>query len=129
MNIAEILYGPSLFIVKMSILVQYLKMLAPSRTVNPEMFWGSWFVIVTSFVFYTIDTFLTIFACNPRPKIWNKLMPGTCMNYLAVIAATGFFNIISDVAILVLPVRTVWMLHIPRQKKIAISMLFATGIT
>jgi hypothetical protein len=128
MNIAEILYGPTIFIIKMSILVQYLRMLAPSRTVNPEMFWGSWVVILVSFMFYTIDTFITILACNPRPKIWNKLIPGgTCMNYDAVIAATGFFNIFSDVAILVLPIRTVWQLRIPRQKKIALSMLFATG--
>ncbi|KAF2464557.1 uncharacterized protein BDR25DRAFT_95504 [Lindgomyces ingoldianus] len=129
MNYAEILYGPTIFVVKMSILVQYLRMLAPNRTVNPFMFWGSWIIISTSFTFYTIDTFITIFACNPREKIWNKLrQEGHCMNYNAVVLATGYFNIISDVAILLLPVRSVWQLSIPLRKKVAISFLFATGL-
>jgi hypothetical protein len=113
----------------MSILVQYLQMFAPSRTVNRFVFWGSWLVILTSFTFYTIDTFLTIFACNPREKIWNKFeQKGHCINYNAVILATGYFNIASDLAILLLPVRSVWKLQIPLRKKINISLLFGTGL-
>lgn len=108
MNLAETLYGPTIFLVKMSILVQYLQMFAPHRTVDKFMFWGSWSVILTSFAFYTADTFLTIFACTPRENIWNQFNPGDyCIDYHAVIFATGFFNIISDLAILLLPVRSV----------------------
>jgi hypothetical protein len=129
MNVAEIVYGPTIFLVKMSILVQYLQMFAPNRTVNPFVFWGSWLVILTSFAFYNVDTFLTIFACSPRENIWNKFKPGgNCINYHAVIVATGFFNIISDLAILVLPVRSVWKLQMPLRRKINISLLFGTGL-
>jgi hypothetical protein len=128
MNILEILYGPSIFIVKMSILVQYLKLLAPNRTVNPIMFWGSWIIIWTSLIFYTTAMFLAIFAYNPRPKIRDDAIPGTCVDYYAVNIARAVFNIISDVAILILPARTVWLLRIPRRKKVATTALFATGI-
>jgi hypothetical protein len=127
MNIAEIIYGPAIFVVKMSILTQYLRMFAPNRTVNPFVFWGSWLVVWTSLAFYTIDTFITVFACNPRDKIWDKFeQGGHCINYNAVIIATGFFNIVSDLAILLLPVQCVWKLRIPLRKKVNISLLFGT---
>jgi hypothetical protein len=51
------------------------------------------------------------------------------MNYRAIIVSTSFFNIASDVFILLLPLRTVWKLQIPTKKKIAISLLFGTGLT
>jgi len=50
------------------------------------------------------------------------------VNYRATIVSTAFFNILSDIAILLLPVRTVWKLRIPTKKKVAISMLFGTGL-
>jgi hypothetical protein len=81
-------------------------------------------------VFYTITTLLTILACTPREKIWNKLyVGGHCMNYRAIIMSTAIFNIISDLAILLLPVQAVWKLQIPIRRKVAISLLFGTRLT
>jgi hypothetical protein len=113
-----------IFCVKMSITFQYLHMFAPNRTVNPFVFYGSWLIVITSAIFYTITTFLTIFACLPREKIWNKLYTGEghCLEYRAIILSTAIFNI------LLLPVRTVWKLRIPTRKKVAISLLFGTGL-
>lgn len=129
MNICEIMYGPWVFIVKMAVLLQYLRMFAPNRTINPFVFYGTWIITTVCALFYTADTLATIFACTPREKIWNKLYSGGhCINYHAVVISTGFFNIFSDVAILLLPVRSVWKLRIPTRKKIGISFLFATGI-
>lgn len=130
MNIAEILYAPNILLVKMSILVQYLKLFAPNKTVNPFVFIGAWIVIASSFIFYVVDMFFTIFACSPREKIWNKFyIGGHCpINYNAIIIATAIFNIISDIAILILPVRSVWKLRMARKKKIGITLLFATGL-
>jgi archaellum biogenesis protein FlaJ (TadC family) len=113
----------------MSITFQYLRMFAPNRTVNPFVYYGSWLIVIICTLFYTITTLLTIFACAPREKIWNKLyVGGHCLTYRAIILSTAIFNIISDVAILLLPVRTVWKLRIPTQKKVAISLLFGTGL-
>jgi hypothetical protein len=128
-NILEVLYGPLSFCIKMSVILQYLRMFAPNRTVNPFVFFGSWTIIILCTVFYTITTFLTVYACSPREKIWNKLyVGGHCMNYRAIIISTAFFNIVSDISILLLPVMTVWRMRIPTKKKVAISFLFGTGL-
>jgi hypothetical protein len=128
-NILEALYGPLIFCVKMSIILQYLRMFAPHRAVSPLVYYGSWFLIATCTTFYAATTILTIFACTPREKIWNKLyIGGHCMNYRAIIVSTAIFNIISDVAILLLPVTSVWKLQIPAKRKVAIIMLFGTGL-
>jgi hypothetical protein len=119
-----------IFCVKTAVTLQYLRMFAPNRTINPFVFYGSWLIMTACAVFYTLTTLLTVFVCTPREKIWNKLYPGGhCMNYRAIIVSTSFFNIVSDAFILLLPVRTVWKLQIPTKKKIAISLLFGTGLT
>ncbi|KAF2267550.1 hypothetical protein CC78DRAFT_576918 [Lojkania enalia] len=128
-NILEILYGPLVFCIKMAVTLQYLRMFVPNRTVNPFVFYGSWSIITACTIFYIVTTFLTVYACNPREKIWDKLMlGGHCLNYRGIIVSTACFNILSDVAILLLPVTTVWKLRIPTKKKIAISLLFGTGL-
>ena len=86
-------------------------------------------LIWISFLFYSIDTFFEIFLCNPRQKIWNLLITdGHCFDQTAAYMATGIFNVVSDFAILVLPIWPVWKLQMPRRKKIMISAIFATGI-
>lgn len=126
----EVLFGPLVLCMKLSIILQYLRMFAPHRVVNPLVYYGSWLIITTSTVFYTTTTFLTIFACTPQEKIWNRMyVGGHCIfqTTRGVIFATAIFNIISDVAILLLPITTVWKLRIPMGKKVGISLLFGTG--
>jgi hypothetical protein len=129
MWIAEIIYAPTILFIKLAILLQYLRLLAPSRTVNPFMFYGAWIIITVNTTFYIITTFISLFLCFPREMIWNKFIKeGHCINQDATIMFTALFNITSDIAILVLPVRSVWKLRIPLRKRIGISLLFATGI-
>ncbi|KAL8783397.1 MAG: hypothetical protein Q9213_004656 [Squamulea squamosa] len=128
--VSRILYIPAIFFVKLAILSQYLRLLAPNMSVNRTLFIAARVIIVASLVFYIISTFLTIFACSPLEKIWNPLIQGgRCLNNNNIgVLISILFNIISDVVILLLPVKTVWGLQIPRNKKIKILALFATGL-
>ena len=93
------------------------------------MHYGGWSMIVAMFIFYTADVPITLFICNPREKIWNSYYEGgTCMDYNALVIASASFNIISDLFILLLPVRSIWKLRIKSSKKLAIVALFATGL-
>ncbi|KAL8744504.1 MAG: hypothetical protein Q9184_007991 [Pyrenodesmia sp. 2 TL-2023] len=105
-------------------------MLAPSRVVNPALFIGARIIIAILFVYSVITEALTIFQCSPRAKIWDPFIEG---GYCIDISDSGqvvnaFVNIATDVAILVLPARTVWKLRIPRRKKFEIILIFATGL-
>ncbi|KAL8925179.1 MAG: hypothetical protein Q9208_003684 [Pyrenodesmia sp. 3 TL-2023] len=130
MYVAALFYHPTVFLVKLAILLEYLRMLAPSKVVNPALFIGARIIIVVVFVYSVISEAFTIFQCSPRAKMWDPLIEGGhCIdNSNAGQVVTGFVNITTDVAILVLPARTVWKLRIPRRKKFEIILLFATGL-
>ena len=103
-------------------------MLAPTKSVNAILFYSSRVIIAVTLVYYIISTFILIFACSPREKLWNPLITeGHCLNVVTLLLATRVFNIISDIIILVLPARSVWRLHMPPKKKIPIILLFAIG--
>ena len=60
--------------------------------------------IWTMLIFYLVETIFEIDICTPREKIWNPLMEtGHCYNVDATFMATGIFNVLSDFAILILP--------------------------
>lgn len=93
------------------------------------MYYGGWGIIAAMFMFYSADIPLTLMICNPREKIWNEYyVGGSCMNYNALVMASAAFNILSDLFILLLPVRSILKLRIKSSKKAAIVALFATGL-
>lgn len=128
MNINQILYGPAMTLVKVAILLQYIYLLAPTTAVNPFLGIGSRIMIAVSVMFYFANTCITIWTCSPREKIWNDLIPGTCMDNNTLILITCVFNVLSDIIILLLPTHTVWGLNIEWRKKLGICALFATGL-
>ena len=69
-----------------------------------------------------------IFTCWPRERIWNPMAPGRCMKTESFMLASVIANVISDVAILVLPLASVMSLQMPLKRKIGVSAIFATGI-
>ncbi|OAL47158.1 hypothetical protein IQ07DRAFT_634150 [Pyrenochaeta sp. DS3sAY3a] len=127
-NTAQVIYCPLCFLVKMSILLQYLQLFAPSRSINRTMWYGTWCTVAATFVAYTAFTFWTLFYCSPRTMIWNKLEMGTCMDVNIILFSQGGFNILSDVVVLLLPISSLWQLNVPLAKKIFITLMFGTGL-
>ncbi|KAH6639687.1 hypothetical protein C7974DRAFT_305779 [Boeremia exigua] len=112
----------------MSILMQYLRLFAPSRSGNKFMWYGAWTTIVATFIVYLFFTFWTLFYCKPRRFIWDKLIPGTCYDVNDIILSQGAFNMASDIVILFLPTFSLWQLNVPLARKMFITLLFATGL-
>ena len=78
--------------------------------------------------FYIAAVTVVLAQCNPREKIWNPLISGTCINNNANIIATGAFNFVLDVLIFILPIYAIVHLQMPIKQKIGISAVFATGL-
>jgi len=128
-NISAILYGLGIFCTKISILLQYLRIFAPTRQGNMIMYVGAHVCIWMNLVFYSITTVFYITICSPRAKIYDPLVTtGHCFNTAATFKATGVFNILSDFALLVLPLQSIWKLRRPLRRKILINVVFATGV-
>lgn len=93
------------------------------------MWYSARIIIVVTGVYYTISSFITMFACSPREASWNPLIASAkCLDNNMLTLITAAFNIVSDIAILILPARGVWKLRIPTKKKIGIVLLFALGL-
>ncbi|TVY39345.1 Satratoxin biosynthesis SC1 cluster protein [Lachnellula subtilissima] len=128
-NIVQILYGPTMFTVKLSILLQYMRIFVPRREGNMAMFVLIHIVLWADLAFYTADTLFEIFSCNPRELNWNKLIDhGSCFNIEALIISAGAINVVSDCVILFLPVFSIWRLQLSTKKKVQISAVFAFGL-
>jgi hypothetical protein len=128
-NAAQIVYCPLSFVVKMAILLQYLRLFAPSRKGHEFMWYGAWATIGATFMVYGFFTFWTMFYCRPRRFIWDKLTPGgKCYDVNDIIMSQGAFNMVSDVVILLLPSWSLWKLDVPLVRKLWITLMFATGL-
>jgi large subunit ribosomal protein L36e len=91
-------------------------------------YWAIQFLIYTNLVFYTIVTFIFVFQCSPREKTWNAGVPGQCLNVNSVFFFSGAWNILSDISMLVLPIHSIFKLHLPTRRKIQVSAVFAVGL-
>jgi len=117
------MYDCAIPLVKASILVQYLR-LFPSVKRASLMYIGCWATLLCLAVFYTVGFFVVVFACTPRKKYWNPLIQGTCRNTAFLNNATGVYNVLTDIIIVLLPQHEIWKLHMSARKKLAVSVVF-----
>lgn len=79
--------------------------------------------------YYFAILFARIFLCTPISTYWNP-GNGTCIDYYVVFTIDAFMSLITDGAILVLPIILAWPLHLPMSKKIrVVAILGAGGLT
>ncbi|KAL8947780.1 MAG: hypothetical protein Q9222_005978 [Ikaeria aurantiellina] len=94
---------------------------------------ASWVIGTILVIWTTVTILLGIFACRPIKASWILtvyLDPKTVcpITFPNVVNVHGFCNIITDFALLFLPVPMVWNLQMNIRKKIGLAMVFATGI-
>lgn len=115
-----------MFFIKLSILLQYMKIFVPAGTRN-LMYWGIQIVIWLNLAFYSIGTLVEIFACTPREKFWDvTITTGHCIDRNAINVASSAVNSCSDFITLLLPQKAIWDLQMPLRRKLAISSVFLT---
>jgi hypothetical protein len=93
------------------------------------MFWWTCHITLwINMLFYVPCTFIEIFGCSPRERLWNIMIEGRCLDMPKVIIASGVVNFLSDVVILLLPQRIIWRLKVSTAKRISIAGVFAIGV-
>ena len=93
---------------------------------------ASWIIGFVVVVWSTVTFLLMIFSCHPIKANWDVklyLKPTTHCYPRAydVINIHGFCNVITDFALLVLPLPMLWKLQMNVRKKLSIVAIFATG--
>jgi hypothetical protein len=114
-------------LVKLSLFALYYRLFALASTLTRRLVYvGSVLVIL----FYPSLSFMVVGLCAPRRgkdvvqahESWRcKSLDGSRFHIMSA------FNVASDVYLVVLPVRNVWRLQMPRGRKVAVCALFLTG--
>ena len=121
---ASALYVPPIATFKLSVLCLY-------RRIFPSNVLKRWLIAIGLFVllYSTAAVFVVIFQCYPIESNWDPTISGTCVNYGTYVLVIGILNIASDIAILTLPLPSLWRLQMPRSQKWVLSGLFLLGGT
>lgn len=69
----------------------------------------------------------SLFYCRPIPKAWDDSIPGQCVNRSNLNYAIAGFNILNDVALLLIPVPFLLTLQIAKKQRIVLICVFACG--
>ena len=126
----EVIYGPLIWLIKLSLFLLYLEVFARLRWLKYLVYFG----IIFTGLFYFSSMAALLGLCAPP-------YDATQLEYLSTITSPqcdgrskavnvvlGIVNIVSDFYILVLPLPAVWSLQLPTAKKVGVSAIFLTGI-
>lgn len=125
-NYIIILYGPLVFLVKLSVLLPLQHIFVTSR--RQAAFFVIQILIWANLAFYLAYLFVNIFQCTPRAKIWDHSLPGKCITEEVLLVSPAGINIVSDCSILAFPMVFVFRLNMALKNKLTIAAVFGTGL-
>ncbi|KAF0330657.1 integral membrane protein [Colletotrichum asianum] len=120
----EATYYVCISAIKISILCMYLRF-AVSRSFNILCIC----TIAFHALFFVICIGVTLSQCQPLSKQWDLTgtVEGMCINTTAFFYFTSGFNILTDIWILIIPIKTLSGILRPRREKIALAIIFGVG--
>jgi hypothetical protein len=116
-------YNLSTLFIKLSILSFYLRF-----SVDRAFRIAVYFVMFVTVGYTLPNALLFLYICKPMAFYWDWAIPnGTCINQQAAFDSANILNMITDFAILLLPIWMLRPLHAPLLKKIGISFVLMAG--
>ncbi|KAI1179218.1 hypothetical protein F4777DRAFT_502601 [Nemania sp. FL0916] len=129
-----VLFSLSSLLVKVALLALYLRVFSPNATARLMI----WVGVATIVAFYILAIIINIVFCVPismttpvpDKDAWaKKLEASSCSQAVYNLnAAIGLFGVVSDIYVLVIPIRMVCKLRIRRARKFGILGIFLTGL-
>ncbi|KAM7213831.1 hypothetical protein V8F06_010763 [Rhypophila decipiens] len=122
------LYGGVMLSIKSAVLLEWMHIFVPRGWRN-GFFWCCVAILTVNVIFYIAGIVIESLSCIPYAAIWDKTIPGAkCLNRKALDLTSSILNLVIDLAILILPHRVIWQLHLSVTKKFGISVLFIIGV-
>ncbi|KKY32331.1 putative integral membrane protein [Diaporthe ampelina] len=119
----EAIYMTSVTLPKVAILIMFLHIFVEKRVrlITKVVM----VVVVLHWLASGIIVMFTI--CQPFSFKWDKSIDGHCSNLIAAYRYISIPNILTDLAILVLPSSTLWHLNMSRTRKAGVFLTFLAG--
>ncbi|KAF2625391.1 MFS general substrate transporter [Macroventuria anomochaeta] len=122
----SVLYNPALMATKTSILIFYLNLSETQKIFR----WATISTLVVVNAGGLALTILNIVQCRPVSAAWASPVPATahCTNIVTIYLSSAPLNIITDLAILFLPMPILTSMRLPKKQKIILVITFGFGI-
>ncbi|PFH57106.1 hypothetical protein XA68_15498 [Ophiocordyceps unilateralis] len=123
----SILYNPALMATKTSILIFYLRLAKNTLVV---LRYASWATLVVVNVAGCVLTFMNIFQCSPIGAAWMATFDreSSCIPLLTEFICAAPVNIVTDLAILALPIPVLTGMRMPSRQKTILVLTFTIGV-
>lgn len=112
---------------KTSIIVFFLSVM--SKDVDPVFKWSNWLTLAVVNIAGLALTFLNLFQCRPIAAGYTYPTPknAKCIDIVTLYLSSAPVNIITDLAILFLPMPILTGMRLPRKQKIILIVTFSFG--
>ncbi|KAF4342388.1 L-fucose permease [Fusarium beomiforme] len=123
----SILYNPALMATKTSVLIFYLRLAKHTQRV---LRFASWLTLAIVNISGVILTFMNVFQCRPTQAAWdvNYDERARCIPLLTEFICSSPVNIVTDLAILALPIPVLTGMRLPSRQKTILVLTFTVGI-
>ncbi|EFQ35012.1 fucose permease [Colletotrichum graminicola] len=122
----SILYNPALMATKTSVLIFYLRL---SKNTKKVLRFASWVTLGIVNVAGAVLTLINIFQCQPVQAAWEIWRDTSrCIPLLTEFICSAPINIVTDLAILALPIPVLTGMRLPPRQKIILVLTFTLGI-
>ena len=126
LNYSEFFYAFSQCFTKLAIVLQLKRIFRGTK--RDSVYWICITIMVVQTIYFIIAGIIVVAQCNPREKIWNPLLPGTCLNNDENVVISACINLALDFIMLLLPIYAIFRLKIAIKRKVGITAVFATGM-
>ena len=119
----SLVYGPVIFLVKLSLLLLYYRLFSRNKTMRFLIYFGIAFqalFYLASVGFYS--------AAEATCTQDSKAQAAFYLREWVFTVVSGIINVITDFYVLILPVAMVWSLQLTTRRKIGVIAIFLTGL-
>ena len=86
-------------------------------------------ILLYYLVGFVISQIITgLLECRPIEYLWNsRILEAKCIDLFAFYRSSGILNILGDVAVMIIPMHTIWKLQASPIRKAGILLAFLSG--
>ncbi|GFZ44322.1 LOW QUALITY PROTEIN: hypothetical protein JCM24511_02044 [Saitozyma sp. JCM 24511] len=117
-----VLYNPSIMATKTAVLLLYYRIAAAHLFLR----YASLFVMAVINIAGIVLTFIYIFQCRPIDAAFS-MVDGTCIDIIALYLSSMPINVLTDLAILLLPLPILTSLRMEHREKVILVATFIVG--
>lgn len=120
---SELIWAASLPIIKISILLLYIRIFGRLRYFRIL----AYIIGIFSICWAIMVIIVCSFQCRPIQILWDRNVSGTCINTHLFFILGSAPNVFTDFVLLALPLPAVWSLHTTRVQKVSLTVIFVLG--